>query len=657
MSRGVALGVTSLTVAVLLVDVAVVTVAGSLSARIYVAAAVFMAVSALFLAALISRQQAGNWVAALLAWMGLLTSVGAFSDNYLPAQARRPELLPPLPVAGAMALVVTWVWLFVAVALLLLFFPDGRLPGRRWRYVAAGLPVVGLVIHGVMVVSPGPYDPPYEGVRHPFGSLSSSAAFGLKAVLFPCLVVLLGSAVLSLRVRFRRADDVRRTQLKWLALASLTLPAAVLVGWSGFLLLGTWNLAGLGLALVYLAVPVAVTVAILKHNLYEVDRALSAAVAYGVVTAGLLVVFSLASATSGVALGRSSVTAAAAATAVSAVALTPVRRRWQRVVDRRLYPMRWAALRAVDELRLSVNADGAAPEQLQQVLRTTLRDEALQVGYLLTNRTGFVDGDGRPVDACAEVTPITLRGRPIGSIVSAGPATGPLLREVAAASVLLVEMGRLRMEVSEALRDVESSRARLLRLGYEERRRLERDLHDGAQQRLVSLGMTLRLAQRHVGDRNLDVDGLLDEAVTQLGTAVIELREIAHGVRPTCLDDGLHAALAAMAQSAQLPIDLQIRADRAIPDDIATTAYYVVSEAVANTIKHAGASRIGLRIAQADGHLLVRISDDGQGGATIRPGSGLAGIADRVAAAGGSLRVHGPPTGGTVVEAALPCAS
>lgn len=250
-----------------------------------------------------------------------------------------------------------------------------------------------------------------------------------------------------------------------------------------------------------------------------------------------------------------------------------------------------------------------------------------------------------------------LGGRTVGAIAWSGPLSRQLLREVAGAVALVVEVVRLRLELSRALRDVEASRARLLRIGYDERRRLERDLHDGAQQRLVSLGMSLRLAQRHLGDGSVDLDGLLDQSVAELGTAVAELRQVAQGLRPSALDDGLHPALSSLTRTVPLPIDLHIAADQAVPDDIAATAYYVVSEAVTNAVKHAGAARIGLRVVQDDGRLCVRVEDDGRGGASVRPGSGLAGLADRVAAAGGSLLVHSPAGGGTVVEAVLPCAS
>jgi signal transduction histidine kinase len=234
-----------------------------------------------------------------------------------------------------------------------------------------------------------------------------------------------------------------------------------------------------------------------------------------------------------------------------------------------------------------------------------------------------------------------------------GPASPELLREVADRCSTLVEVVRLRSEVARALREVECSRARLVEIGYRERRTMERDLHDGAQQRLVSLGMRLRLAQRHLTDGTVEVDELLDQSVAELGTAVAELRLIAHGLRPSTLDDGLPSALSNLVRSLPLTVDMQVD-DAPLPDVVATTAYYVVSEAIANAVKHAAASRIELRVTRREGRLLVRVTDDGCGGARLGVGSGLA---DRVAALGGSLRVDSPVGYGTEVEAELPCAS
>ena len=193
----------------------------------------------------------------------------------------------------------------------------------------------------------------------------------------------------------------------------------------------------------------------------------------------------------------------------------------------------------------------------------------------------------------------------------------------------------------------------MVQVGYEERRRLERDLHDGAQQRLVSLGLAIRLAQRRLDTGTVDVPGLLDESVAQLSTAVAELRQIAQGIRPSSLDDGLEAAVVRLVQNVPVAMDMEVLAGP-LPDDVATTAYFVISEAVTNAVKHANANRIGLRVVREDDRVLVQVSDDGRGGAHQPEGSG---IADRVAALGGSLAITSPVGRGTLVEATIPCAS
>ncbi|MDP9164494.1 MAG: sensor histidine kinase [Actinomycetota bacterium] len=646
-----------LTVVVAVLDLVVVVVAGTSGQRVYVSIAVALAAMIVLLALLVAHHQPQNSVAALLAWMGLVTTVVAFSDTYVPARVGHSALLPALPPVAEAVLVGSWVWLYTAVSLLMLLFPNGRLPGGRWRWVSRTLITVALAVQAVMMTSPGPYDPPYATVSHPFGDLPSALALGLKIVLFPALVGLAVACGYSLRVRYRGGDELLRGQLKWLLVAALAVPLTVLLSWGGDLLLHSHKLALIGFAVLYAGIPLACTIGIVRHDLFDVDRTLSAAATYGVVSAALLTLFVAAAFSGGALLGQHSGAAAALLTAVTTVAITPLRRRLQRRLDRRLYPLRRAAADAVDELRGAIVAGRSEPEQLRDVLRTALRDPDLQVGVYLPGATGPVDPYGEPLQLHSPPEPVLVRGQQIGAIASTGPAPLQLQREVAAQSALLIEMIRLRLELSKALQQAAASRSRLQRIGYEERRNLERDLHDGAQQRLVSLGMTLRLAQRHLDDPSVDINGLLDESVAQLGTAVEELRGIAHGLRPSALNEGLRPALSALADSASMPIELDISADSAIPDDIATTTYYVVSEAVANVVKHAGASRIGLRVVQGEGALTVRIADDGQGGAVIRPGSGLSGLADRVAAAGGWLSLQSSPHHGTVVEVTLPCAS
>jgi signal transduction histidine kinase len=168
--------------------------------------------------------------------------------------------------------------------------------------------------------------------------------------------------------------------------------------------------------------------------------------------------------------------------------------------------------------------------------------------------------------------------------------------------------------------------------------------------------MALRLAQRRLRAGPVDVDGLLDHGVAELGTAVAELRQLAHGLRPSSLDDGLGPALAGLTSTMPVSVVLDVRADE-LPEDVATTAYYVVAESVTNAVKHARAERVRVHVEQCDGQLRIEVTDDGIGGAALSDGSGLSGLSDRVAATGGTLTVLSPAGAGTQVEAVLPCVS
>jgi signal transduction histidine kinase len=605
------------------------------------------------LGVIITRRQPRSPVGALLALVGLTLALNVTRDiGWWYLGEHSPRTLPSLDWLAALT-DQSAAWIYVSVALLLLYFPDGALPGPRWRWIPPTLIACGAIDHIGTAFDTLPFRAPLQDIPRPWAPLPVwLGAPVLVAFVLELVLVLVCAA--SLVVRFRRADRVRRAQIKWLALAGLTIPLypvaclleIVLWGQPGWVS-GTIGVAGL------VGIPVATAVAILRHDLYDVDKALAAAVTYGLVSAVLVGIYALASAVGGVLFGRESTVAAAAATALCAAALSPLRARLQRGVDRRLYPTRLAALAAVETLTRDAGGGRARPEQLEGVLRTAVRDPALRVGFQVPGTDGYVDADGARVESDGGV-PVELGGRQIGLIRPGSDAVRPeLLRQVAGPAATLVEVVRLRLEVAWALRAVESSRARLVQAGYEERRKLERDLHDGAQQRLVSLGMAFRLAQRHLDDGTVDVDGLLDQGVAELGTALAELRRIAYGLRPGRLDDGLDAALAELVRTVPIAVELDVCPDR-LPDDVATTAYYVVSEAITNTVKHASADRIRLKVARDDGRLLVSVTDDGRGGAALSPRSS---IADRVAAIGGTLRVHSPLGDGTRVEAVLPCAS
>ncbi len=598
-------------------------------------------------------RRTGNRVGVLLALVGLTIALTVTREIAWWSLADRTDVVADLSWLVALLSEVAG-WVLVSVALLLLHFPDGRVPSPRWRWVPAALVVCGVIAQAYGAVDASvPFRPPLQDLPRPWGPPPTWAAV-VAGVAFVGMLLLIIACAVSLVLRHRRASPLQRRQIRWLAIGGLAVAAYPLLCLVEILVWGQplWFSAAVGLTGL-LAVLVSTAIALLRPDLYDVDRALSGTVTWGLVSAGLLVVYAGVLVTTGVVLGRESSLAAAAATAVCALTLAPLRRQLQHRVDRRLYPLRRAAYESIDTLHRQVSAGQADPEQLEDVLRTALRDPQLRVGYRAPAGSAFVAGDGSPVDPAGGV-PVLLGGIPVGVLAGGSDELSPeLLRQVAERAAATVEMVRLRMELASALREAESSRARLVQIGYEERRRLERDLHDGAQQRLVSLGMAIRLAQRHLEDGTVDVHGLLDECVAELGTVVAELRQLAHGIRPSSLDDGLPAAVARLVRG--LPVSVTLEVDEsAMPDDIATTAYFVISEALANAVKHAEASLIRLHVSRPDGHVVVRVSDDGRGGASLSAESGLA---DRVAALGGRLRVASPVGEGTVVEAELPCAS
>ena len=604
------------------------------------------------LGVLVGRRQGGAGVGLLLSLVGLAWASTVVKEIGWQVLARRPETLSNLDWLVA-AMNESTFWVLTAVGLLLLHFPDGRVPSSRWRWV----PLVMIVCTALQQLQGAfptePFRSPLTTLAPPFGPPPAWLE-DLGGLAFVTLLGLVLACSASLILRFRRSDRIRRAQIKWLVLVGVGVPLYPFLCLAEILIWGSPQWFSVTVAIIsVVGIPVATTVAMLRHDLYDVDKAVAGTVTWALVTIVLVAIYGLSASAAGIVLSRDSAAAAAGATGICAVAFLPLRVKLQRGVDGRLYPLRRAAFSAIDALHRDTSTGKARPEELQSVLQTALREPALRVGYQIPGTEGFVDSAGATVDSRDGVM-VVLGGGPIGVLLAGNDgASLELLRQVAARSTTLVEVVRLRLEVAQALREVESSRTRLVQIGFEERRRLERDLHDGAQQRLVSLGMALRLAQRHLDDNTVDVDGLLDQSVAELGIAVGELRQIAQGLRPGALDDGLRAALAALTRTVPVTVELDVCAD-ALPDDVATTAYYVVSEAVANAVKHANASCIRLRVSRANHHVLVRIADDGRGGARLRASSGLA---DRVAALKGTLRVESPAGRGTVIEAALPCES
>lgn len=304
---------------------------------------------------------------------------------------------------------------------------------------------------------------------------------------------------------------------------------------------------------------------------------------------------------------------------------------------------------------------GERGDRLVASLRKALGDPALDLVYPAPGGEGWIDGAGESVDVDEEsgqrvVTPVVYRGANIAALVH-DPVllrNPERLSTAIAAAGLAIDNERLQAELRATLADVLASRTRIVEAGDRERRRVERNLHDGAQQRLVALGLTLNLAARQA-ESDPAVAALLVEARADLDEATSELRELARGIHPAVVTDlGLGGALETLAQRPGTPVSLELDLPDQLPDQIAVAAYYVVAEALTNVNRYAAATGVVLHAVMANGSLRLTIADDGRGGATPRPGSGLEGLGDRVGALGGSLDLTSPVGGGTKVRVELP---
>ena len=306
---------------------------------------------------------------------------------------------------------------------------------------------------------------------------------------------------------------------------------------------------------------------------------------------------------------------------------------------------------------LVVELSHIPPGEVRDALARALHDDSLQVAYWLPMRRTYVDEGGRPVELQENGRAVTRLGD-VAAIVH-DPALDPDVVEAAgAAARLALHNARLQADVRAQLDKVQESRRRIVTAGDEQRRRIERDLHDGAQQRLVALALELRIAQRQLGSRDPEVERVLAAAVGELQVAVEELRELARGVHPAVLtEEGLCGALESLASRTPLPMTIAAAPEERLPREIEAAAYFVACEAVANAVKHAHATHIRVAAERRNGRLVIEVEDDGVGGASENGGSGLRGLVDRVEAHGGTLRVESEAGQGTRVIGELPCAS
>ncbi len=308
-------------------------------------------------------------------------------------------------------------------------------------------------------------------------------------------------------------------------------------------------------------------------------------------------------------------------------------------------------------------AEDPSPAALEGALARALGDPSLALAYWLPDFASYADLDGHPMQvATADGRTATLIDHDDTRIAallhdSALDDEPELLASVTAGAGIALENARLQSELRARLDELHGSRARVLEAGQAERKRLERNLHDGAQQRLVALSLQLGMLEKNLSD-DPETQAQLDEARREVALSLEELRDLARGLHPAVVGGhGLAVGLESLVANAAVPVDLNVQLDERLPERYEVAAFYFVSESLANIGKHAEAESATVDVTRAGDVLVIEVADDGVGGADTERGTGLRGLADRVEALDGRVRVWSPPGGGTRLRAEIPCAS
>ncbi len=307
--------------------------------------------------------------------------------------------------------------------------------------------------------------------------------------------------------------------------------------------------------------------------------------------------------------------------------------------------------------------EGAGRTGLRDALAEALGDPGLELAYWVPETSSYVDSEGRPAELPGAgsgrfATELSHEGEPLAAIIHDASLEDErdLVQTVGAAAALTLENERLDAELRAKVAELRASRSRIVQAGYEERRRLERDLHDGAQQRLMALGINLRMVRDRVERDPQEAVEMLDTSLEELSEATGELRELARGIHPAVLTDrGLEAALKALAGRSPVPVEVIETPDDRLPSSLESAVYFVVAEALTNAARYAQAHKVTVSVARGNGQVEIEVSDDGVGGADPEQGSGLRGLHDRVAALDGRLELASADGEGTTLRARIPC--
>jgi signal transduction histidine kinase len=633
---------------------------------------------------LIIRRQPRNVVGWLLHATGLAWGLGALTDAYTRLAL---HLVPTLPGGQAVEVVSAMLWwppIVMMGCFTILFFPDGRLPSPRWRFLPwlAGLDcLLGVVVFSL---SPGKVSEVLEPLaQNPLDvGIPLPVIEAMEVVLLPLLPICILAAAASLVVRFRRSGGVERVQLKWLMSAVVFMAVTYAVAMVGSLVYdGTHTPLWLGtienVALFSFGlIPITIGIAITRHGLYGIDALITRALVVGALGVFITAVYVGVVVGIGTLIGQHhpSVWLSVIATAVVAVAFQPVRERVTRGVNRLVYGSRATPYEVLSDFASSMTGTYTTAEllpRIAQMVSDFLGGARVQVwlrsGQRLEPEISWpVDQDERPTAPVLmaepesvtglsgdRVVPVRHRDELLGAIAITKPSSEPvtpaeeeMLEQVASQAGLVLRNLRL-------VDDLQSSRQRLVTSQDVQRRRIERDLHDGAQQSLVAIALMLRMATNQSDPAALSRSAT--DAADALQSAIAELRELARGLHPAILTDrGLAPALSALAERCPVPVRLDTQLSRRVPGPVEGALYFVAAESLTNVAKYAHATEVAVIVTDLADSVTLEVRDDGVGGADAARGSGLVGLTDRVAVVDGTFTVHSPPGQGTTIRCVVP---
>ena len=590
-----------------------------------------------------SHEQPAGW-----AFLGLGTAIAwtAFSDEYAPAGDT--DTLPAYDLLATLG-DTSFVWWFVFLALVLQYAPPGPREGR----LASRLPVVtilvGVAFQVLALLRSTPLDPPREDMVSPWAvdSLRGPLENGAAVAIYLLGVCLLLSVYLLVRA-WRRSSGESRRQLLWLVAGAVPMPPVIVAAFAFSAAdENSVSAALLGLAIVSLVVGAGFSV--LRYRLYDVERVITESAAYAIASGTVVLIFIGVI----VVISRSTPFDAESQLPIVAATLAGVAAArasyvWgRRAVGRRVNRTRFDAIETVRSGLADPSPD------LDALVAAALGGDA-RVVYPAAD-DGWVTAQGH------EVTPgeryVDVRRHDVLTArveYDAERNDREIVEAVAAAAAPEIDNVALRAELARQVEVVTESRARLATAHLDERHRIERDLHDGAQQRLLAIAMQLQAARVNGEPEVLRKE--VDRAVVDLGTTVRELRDLAAGLQPAALaGGGLLGAVVDLSGRIPLRVDFDV-VDRRFPAPVEAAAWFVIAEAMANVVKHARTDQACISVASSDSQLRVVVTDRGVGGADEH-GHGLGGLADRVAALRGTLSVRAVEPHGTEIEAVLPCAS